>query len=206
NDDKLKKLVLDQLETNTEPAPLGQDGPMSRPLVEMGLWSGDEIESLRVSLELSYDAIFIPGIYDKVGLIVPQLVFYNVDSATLLGASGWNSPELAKIAGNYMRKGYFVDGFYVNSKRPEVSQFVAQYKSIFAEAPTILSAQSYDTMKMFMQAIRSGARNRLEVRNQLSRIRNFHGVSGKTTILPTGESEKKLFTLKIIKKKITEDN
>ena len=206
DDDKLKKMVEDQLETNTASAPLGQNGPMSRPVVEMGLWSDEEVESLKVSLELSYDAIFLPGFYDKVGLIVPQLVFYNVDAAALLGADGWNSPELVKIAGNYMRKGYFVNGFYAKSKRTEVVQFVKQYKSYFAEEPTILSAQSYDVANMFVQSIKSGATNRRQIREKLIGIRGFQGVSGRTNILPNGESDKNLFIMKIIKKKITEDN
>ena len=42
--------------------------------------SGNKIENLKVSLELGYDAIFIPGIYDKVGLIIPQLAFYNIEN------------------------------------------------------------------------------------------------------------------------------
>jgi len=206
DDDKLKKLVMDQLKNNTESTPLGQAGPISRPLVEMGLWSEDAIQNLKVSLELSYDAIFLPGFYDKVGLIVPQLVFYNIDQATLLGAGGWNSPELVEMTGKHMRKGYFVDGFYVKSKRPEVIQFVNHYKNTFSEEPTILSAQSYDVAKMFVKVIKAGAKNRLQVRDKLSRISGFRGVSGKTTILPSGEADKKLFTMKINKKKITEGN
>jgi ABC-type branched-subunit amino acid transport system substrate-binding protein len=131
DDDNLRKLIKDQEENNLEIGSLGQDGPLSQPVVEMGLWSGDEVQNLKVSLELSYDAIFLPGFYDKVGLIVPQLVFYNIDNATLLGASGWNSPELIKMTGKHMRKGYFVDGFFAQSKRPEVVQFVREYKNTF---------------------------------------------------------------------------
>jgi len=172
----------------------------------MGLWSGDEVQNLKVSLELSYDAIFLPGFYDKVGLIVPQLVFYNIDTATLLGARGWNSPELIKMTGKHMRKGYFIDGFYVQSKRPEVVKFVREYKNTFGEDPTLLSAQAYDAAKMFFKTIHAGARNRLQVKKELLQIRRFQGVSGETTILPTGEAEKKLFAMKIVKKKIVEDN
>jgi ABC-type branched-subunit amino acid transport system substrate-binding protein len=206
SDDKLEELVKNQLETSSKSPPLGQEGTISRPRVEVGLRSGDEVENLRVSLELSYDAIFLPGSYDKVGLIAPQLAFYNVDTVTLLGAGGWNSPELVKIAGNYIREGYFVDGFYVNSKRPEVNQFVTQFKTTFAEEPNILSAQSYDAARMFIQIVRSGAQNRLQMRDRLFSIRGFQGVSGRTTIQPTGEADKNLFILKINKKKIVEDN
>jgi|TARA_Y100000031_G_scaffold84226_1_gene92646 ABC-type branched-subunit amino acid transport system substrate-binding protein len=206
SDDKLEELVQNQLETSSKSPSFGQEGAISRPRVEAGLWSGDEVENLKVSLELSYDAIFLPGFYDKVGLIASQLAFYNVDTVTLLGARGWNSPELIKIAGNYIRKGYFVDGFYVNSKRPEVNQFVTQFKTAFAEEPNILSAQSYDAARMFIQIIRSGARNRLQVRDHLFSIREFQGVSGRTTILPTGEADKNLFILKINEKRMVEDN
>ena len=206
DDDGLRVLVNDQAKNNIESKSLGQNGQMSRPLVEMGLWSGDEVKNLKVSLELSYDAIFIPGFYDKVGLIVPQLVFYNIDTATLLGARGWNSPELIKMMGKHMRKGYFVDGFYAQSKRPEVVKFVREYKKNFGEDPTILSAQAYDAAKMFFKTIHSGAKNRLQVKKGLLQIRRFQGVSGETSILPTGEAEKKLFAMKIVKKKIIEDN
>jgi branched-chain amino acid transport system substrate-binding protein len=99
-----------------------------------------------------------------------------------------------------------VDGFYVNSKRPEVNQFVTKFKTAFAEEPNILSAQSYDAARMFIQIIRSGAQNRLQVRDHLFSIRGFQGVSGQTTILPTGEADKNLFILKISKKKVVEDN
>jgi ABC-type branched-subunit amino acid transport system substrate-binding protein len=206
DDDGLRALVNDQAKNNIESKSLGQNGQMSRPLVEMGLWSGDEVKNLKVSLELSYDAIFIPGFYDKVGLIVPQLVFYNIDTATLLGARGWNSPELTKMTGKHIRKGYFVDGFYAQSKRPEVVKFVREYKKNFGEDPTILSAQAYDAAKMFFKTIHSGAKNRLQVKKGLLQIRRFQGVSGETSILPTGEAEKKLFAMKIVKKKIIEDN
>jgi ABC-type branched-subunit amino acid transport system substrate-binding protein len=155
---------------------------------------------------LSYDAIFLPGFFDKVGLIVPQLVFYNINSPTLLGTGGWNSPELTKLTGKYMQKGYFVDGFYSQSKRSDVTKFIKEYKNTFSENPTTLSAQSYDVAKMYIQSIRSGAKSRIQVKDALLKIRNFMGASGETAILPTGEVDKKLFTMKIIKNKILEAN
>jgi len=59
---------------------------------------------------------------------------------------------------------------------------------------------------MYIQSIQLGAENRLETRDKLLRIRGFQGVSGRTSILPNGESDKNLFTMKITKKKIVEDN
>ncbi|MGY8765508.1 MAG: penicillin-binding protein activator [Nitrospinaceae bacterium] len=206
DDDKLKSLVIDEVKNNLEPEVLGHNGLMSRPLIEMGLLSQNEIENLKVSLMLSYDAIFLPGLFDKIGLIVPQLIFYNINTPTLLGTSGWNSPELTKMTGKYIQKGYFVDGFYSQSKRTDVIKFIKEYKNTFSEDPTTLSAQSYDVAKMYIQSIRSGAKNRIQVKDALLKIRNFMGASGETEILPTGEADKKLFTMKIVKTKIVEAN
>ena len=162
------------------------------------------MENLKVSLKLNYDAIFIPGFYDKVGLILPQLVFYNIDEITLLGSRGWNSPELIKIAGNYLKPGFFVDGFFPESGRAKVRNFVAKFSATFGNDPTLYSAQAYDSANIFIQIIEKGADNRLQVREQLAAIRDYPGVSGKTTILPSGDSEKELFTLIVSRKKIVE--
>jgi ABC-type branched-subunit amino acid transport system substrate-binding protein len=84
--------------------------------------------------------------------------------------------------------------------------FIREYKNTFGEDPTLLSAQAYDAAKMFFKTIHSGAKKRLQVKKELLQIRRFQGVSGETTILSTGEAEKKLFAMKIVKKKIVEDN
>ena len=110
------------------------------------------------------------------------------------------------MTGKYIQKGYFVDGFYSQSKRTDVIKFIKEYKNTFSEDPTTLSAQSYDVAKMYIQSIRSGAKNRIQVKDALLKIRNFMGASGETEILPTGEADKKLFTIKIVKTKIVEAN
>ncbi len=159
-----------------------------------------------MSLELSYDAIFLPGLYDKVGLIIPQLVFYNIDQVPLLGASGWNSPELVRIAGRYLKSGFFVDGFFVDSDRPPVQKFVRQFQSTFGTLPTLHAAQAYDTTRMMIRAIGEGADNRLKLRDGLMAVENFPGASGTTTVLASGECEKELFTLTVKGRQIVEGN
>ena len=66
--------------------------------------------------------------------------------------------------------------------------------------------EKYGAAKMFFKTIHTGAKNRFQVKKELLQIRRFQGVSGETTILPTGEAEKKLFAMKILKNKIVEDN
>ena len=94
----------------------------------------------------------------------------------------------------------------MKSKRPEVAKFVKKYQNTFKDKPTKLSAQAYDATKMLISTIHSGAKNRMQVKKALLQIRNFQGVSGETTFLATGESEKKLFAMKVVRKKIVEAN
>ena len=196
-DDRLKGRARWYLRRGIEPPPLNDKGVISRPMIEGGLFSEEKIEGLKISLDLNYDAIFIPGFYDKVGLIIPQLYFYNIDNIPMLGGSGWNSPELVEHARNYLKTAIFVDAFSPDSDREEIRQFVDDFVSSFGETPTLLSAQSYDAAKIYLKVIHEGAGNRLEVQKALYTIRDYPGVSGATTILPSGDSEKVLLKLSV---------
>jgi len=205
-DDELIKIAREILLNNGQMKDFSDTSSLSRPIVDMGHWSENNVEKLKVSLELSYDAIFIPGVYDKVGLIIPQLAFYNVTNVTLLGANGWNSPELVKMGGKHLETVYFVDGYYPDSHQSEVRQFVQEFKTNFGEEPVYLSAQAFDAANIFIKIIRAGADNRIKMRENLKIVKNFPGVTGKTTLLPSGDSEKNIFALTIKRKKIVQEN
>ncbi|MBI4390230.1 MAG: penicillin-binding protein activator [Nitrospinae bacterium] len=196
-DGAMKKLANQTVLDGDEPAESEGDGHLSRIRVQKEVSNGGQTEGMKVSLVLNYDAVFMPGFYDKVGLIAPQLAFYNIDNVALLGASGWNSPELPKIAGKFLKNGVFVDGFFLNSPDKHAREFVNGFKTTFAEDPTIISAQAYDAARMIMGLIRNGATNRVAVDEQLRTVKDFPGVSGKTAILASGESEKTIFALKL---------
>ena len=205
-DDELTKIAREILLNDGQIKDFSDTSLLSRPIVDMGHWSENNVEKLKVSLELSYDAIFIPGVYDKVGLIIPQLAFYNVTNVTLLGANGWNSPELVKMGGKHLETVYFVDGYYPDSHQSEVRQFVQEFKTNFGEEPVYLSAQAFDAANIFIKIIRAGADNRIKMWENLKIVKNFPGVTGKTTLLPSGDSEKKIFVLTIKRKKIIQKN
>ena len=82
------------------------------------------------------------------------------------------------------------------------------YKKIFEK--TLLACKKFNCKKyiiypnydpgykLIIKTILSGARNRIQVKKELMQIRGFNGVTGETTILPSGEVEKKLKNLKKI--------
>lgn len=205
SDSQLKKLTLKKLAESENKAKNKGSVPFSKPIIEQGLWNEDKIEGLKVSLELSYDAIFIPGFYDKVSLIIPQMVFYNIDKVTFLGTNGWNHADLIKVAGRYIKnKGIISDGFYKESKKAEVKEFVSKFQTTFGDEPNILSAQAYDSAQIFLNIAQADVKNRLEFFNRLKNVEGFLGASGTTTFTENGDAEKKLFTLKIQGNKIVE--
>ncbi len=203
-DDRLKARIQRHIKRGTQPPPLNDKGNKSRPLVEGGLYADDKVEALKVALELNYDAIFIPGYYDKVRLIVPQLAFYNIEEILLMGGNGWNSRELVESARNFLKTVLFVDGFYANSENERTVKFVDMFLSTFGQNPTIHSAQSYDAANIFVKLIGEGAFNRLDVLNGLRSLKDFPGVSGDTTILPSGDSNKTLVKLTVKEGEIAE--
>ena len=60
---------------------------------------------------VDFEAIFIPDVYSQVGLIAPQLAYYDVTGIKLLGTNLWNSPKLVEMAAPYLQGSIFVDGF-----------------------------------------------------------------------------------------------
>jgi ABC-type branched-subunit amino acid transport system substrate-binding protein len=151
-----------------------------------------------------FDAIFLPGNAQQAGLLAPQLAFYNVVGVTLLGSNGWNSEDLVKVGGRFMEGAIFVDSFFVDQTDPQVKEFVQRYRVRFQQEPDIFSAQAYDSGRMILKALETGANSGRKMRDALSGIRDFPGVSGRTTVNPEGDMEKQLVFLTVRGGKITQ--
>jgi len=142
---------------------------------------------------VDFEALVIPDYYDKVVLIAPQLAYYDVVGVQLLGSHGWNSPKLLELGGRYVDGAVFVDGFFKDSKRPEVRAFVEDFRKEFSEDPDILSALAYDSVNIIMSVVRSGGvSTREDLRQKLSVLRNYKGVTGLTSFGASGEVDKSL--------------
>jgi branched-chain amino acid transport system substrate-binding protein len=139
---------------------------------------------------LSYDAIFLPGYYDKVGLIAPSLALYNITGVQLLGSDGWNAPALIELGQSAVEGAIFVDGFFADSPAPLVREFVERFRARYNRIPDLLSAQAYDTLLMLAQVLKEGAKTRSQLRDGLLQVQEFAGVSGTTSMLPDGDADK----------------
>ncbi len=169
-----------------------------------------EIEEEEDPLELEYPlppfhALFIPDYADRIGQIAPQLLFYGIKDATLLGINGWNSPELVKQAGRFLKKAVFVDTFYSESKKPEVQRFMELYRQYYKEEPTILGAQGFDAATLLLQILDDPeVGNRNDLRRKMVDLSDYRGVTGTTGFDLYGEAIKQLYLLHIERGKIVE--
>jgi ABC-type branched-subunit amino acid transport system substrate-binding protein len=153
-----------------------------------------------------YEAIFLPGYYDSVGLIAPELAFYNITDVQLLGSDGWNADEITAIGERFVENALFVDGFFADSPAPAVSAFVQQFQQRYGERPALLAAQGYDTMQILAQLLRTGLTTRDALRDRLLHVQDFPGLSGITSFTPQGDTEKVPYLLTIHKGRITQVN
>ncbi len=145
-----------------------------------------------------FDAIYLPGYAEDVGLLVPQLAYYNIDSVQVLGSHNWESMELIRRGEHFVNGAIFTNGFFPDSPHTDIAEFVASYRRAYGEKPTLFSAQGYDSAEMVVQTVLQGAKNRDEVHKRLLSIENFPGVSGLTRVLSNGEMQKKLFLIQVV--------
>jgi len=117
----------------------------------------------------------------------------------LMGAEDMDVPELA-VLGAKATGALIYSAFNVNSKNAKTAAFVNTYKKRFGAPPTRLAALSYDTYQMLAQAIENAESMRpSHVRKALLSIKDFNGVTGVTSIGPTGEAIKKAFIFELKK-------
>ncbi|HTO68908.1 MAG TPA: penicillin-binding protein activator [Myxococcota bacterium] len=142
---------------------------------------------------VDFDAVFIPDDAPSVGLILPQLHFFDVKDAVYLGGSGWNDPLLVKIAGRDATRAVFTDEFYAGSARPEVADFVRRYAAVYGGAPDEYAAEGYDAAALLRFVLAGGDTPSGQVlRDRLLRVSSFPGVSGVQSFDSSGGAHKSL--------------
>jgi branched-chain amino acid transport system substrate-binding protein len=147
---------------------------------------------------IDFDAVFIPDTYQRVVMIAPQLMYYDVTDVQLIGTSLWQSQKLIEMAGKYVQGAIFPSGFFRGLDDPQVREFVRRYKDIFASEPGILAATGYDTAGIFKAVMADFyIRTRRDLRKALLSIRHYDGVTGTISFDTEGEVEKEPLMLTI---------
>lgn len=128
------------------------------------------------------EAIFVPGYYNEVALIAKQAKELGM-SMPLLGGDGWSSPKLYEIAKDAINGNYFSNHYTTESKDPRTVNFVKAFKAKFNEEADVMAALAYDAVYLMAEAIKNSKEVTSEnIRNELAKIKNFHGVTGQMSM------------------------
>jgi ABC-type branched-subunit amino acid transport system substrate-binding protein len=185
-------------------------GPQIRAMVGLNRKLTQEELTLKeagVDIELEpivdFDALFIPADFQTVGLLAPQLAFYDVNEVLLVGSDGWNSPWLVEFGEHYVDGALFTGGFIQDLDNPQVRELSEKYWLTFGEDPQTLAVQAYDATKVLRAGIESGmVRDRSSMREYLMNLKDFPSAEGPLTTDETGDIRQRPYLLTVDKGKI----
>lgn len=139
------------------------------------IYTGDGVEGAQVIKEMRNMGLKIPMVGAE-DLIVPEF--------TALGAAA---------AGTIV-----YGGFSEDSDNPRIKTFVANFKKKYNRAPSRVSALSYDAYYMLARAMEKAKSLRpSHIRNALAEVKDFEGVTGKTTMDKNREAIKEPFLFEV---------
>jgi len=143
------------------------------------------------------DAIFVPGYYTEAGLIAKQARSLGI-KVPLMGGDGWDSPKLAEIGGSAMDGCFFSTHFSPQDTNPKVQDFVKKYREKFNAMPDGMAPLGYDAMMILADCIKTaGTTDAAKVREALTNVKDYEGVTGKITIDNKRNANKSAVVLKV---------
>lgn len=151
------------------------------------------------------DAIYVPGYYTEVGLIIKQARQIGI-KAPIVGSDGMADPKLVQIAGaKNASKIYYTTPFstQVAAKDPTASKFMRDFKNRYHEEAPTFSALAYDAVYMIKEAIENEkSDDSAKITKGLEQIKDFTGVTGKINVDKDHNPEKPIAVEELINGKV----
>jgi len=129
------------------------------------------------------EAIFIPGYYTDVGLIAIQSREIGL-TVPLFGGDGWESDKLTEGKAKDALEGcFFSTHISTEDPNPLIQNFIKKYRDKYKIEPDAYSFLGYDAIMLMADAIkRAGSTNGEKIKFELSKTKDFKGVTGNITI------------------------
>jgi branched-chain amino acid transport system substrate-binding protein len=128
------------------------------------------------------DAVYVPGYYQEVALIVKQGRQIGL-TMPFIGCDGWANQALVTIGGKAIDGCFFTNHFSPEDQSPIVKSFVAKYQDKYGALPDTFSALGYDAARLLADALkRAGSTDSPALREALAKTQAFPGVTGQISI------------------------
>ncbi len=130
------------------------------------------------------DVIFLPNYYSEVPLQVQQAHRLGI-TVPFLGSDSWGSSELLKLGGNELEGYYFSTHYAADNATPVARKFIENYQKTYGATPDDVAALTYDSFGLLFTAIKNaGKTDRESVREALSKLPKYEGVTGEMKFQP----------------------
>ncbi len=139
----------------------------------------DYTEILLKVQELGPDVVFVPGHGSDSGLIIKQADNMGIN-ATFLGGDGWGKGLLGFSGTEAADGNYFSNHWHKDTESEKSREFVKKYEEKYGKGLIASSAAlAYDAFMLLEEAVnRAGSFDAKGIRDSLSRIKDFKGVTG----------------------------
>lgn len=149
------------------------------------------------------DFLFTPQYYDEVPLIVKQAHELGWNKP-IMGSDSWGSAELMKLCGDDCKGLFFTTHYAAAGAKGPTKAFIDAYNQKFGYIPDDVAALTWDSIWLMLKAIQNTGgltgnldKDRDAVRDQLAKIKDFEGITGKMTFTPEGDPNKCTVVVKI---------
>lgn len=136
---------------------------------------------------LEPDLLYLTSMYNDGALINKQRQKLDWNDVTVMGAGSLYSPKFLELGGDSVENVYTSCVFFPGESRPEVQKFVKGFEEQYQQTPNVFAAVAYDAANMLIYAIRQAGTDREAIREALTQIQDFPGVTGKITFSEDGD-------------------
>lgn len=144
----------------------------------------------------SPDAVYVPGYYTDIGLILRQARELGV-MVPFFGGDGWDSPQTLKL-GAVVNGCFYTNHCSIDDPRPELQKLVAAYREKYQIDPDAMAITGYDAAMLLFDAIeRAGTAEPKAIRDALASTKEFPASTGPLTIDEKRNARKPIVVLEI---------
>ncbi len=144
-----------------------------------------------------FDAIYIISNPTENGYIVKQMKELNIKTK-IFGNLSFENNEFIKIAkGSFDYIEFSAPYFNLKEKNPVVQDFYKSYFNTYNKKPDVAAALGYDVALILIKVLKKTNYNISQLKDALYKIKDFNGVTGKTTFDSNGDVLKDIYIKKI---------
>jgi len=149
------------------------------------------------------DFLFTPQYYDEVPLIAKQAHELGWKKP-IMGSDSWGSAELMNLCGDDCKGLFFTTHYAAAGAKGATKEFIDKYNKKYGYIPDDVAALTWDSIWLMLKAIQNTGgltgnidKDRDAVKDQLAKIKDFDGITGKMTFTPEGDPSKCAVVVKI---------